>query len=162
MRIWLSSYSLTYTSLIIPGATQLQSCTYFTNIFPQCLISISTSFIQSFIHSGHFYRALQGLYYSEALPTTARILYRSFGNRQLQVKDLPKVPTWRLERESNPRPSGWKSSSQPRRHHVPSLIFPQSSIQLNMTSHSRDCEPRSVLWTPLSSIFNWVGDYRCE
>ena len=36
-------------------------------------------------------------YYSEALPTTARILYRSFSpkrHRQLQVKDLPNVPTW--------------------------------------------------------------------
>ena len=32
----------------------------------------------SFIHSGHFYSALQVLYYSEALPTTARTLYRSF------------------------------------------------------------------------------------
>ena len=35
------------------------------------------SFIH-FIHSGHFYSALQVLYYSEALPTTARILHRSF------------------------------------------------------------------------------------
>src|SRR6218665_853236 len=84
----------------------------------------------SFIHSAISIAPLQVLYYSEALPTTARILYRSFGNRQLQVKDLPKVPTWRLERESNPRPSGLKSSSQPRRHYVPSLIFPQSSIPL--------------------------------
>src|SRR6218665_2351279 len=34
--------------------------------------------LHSFIHSGHFYSALQVLYYSETLPTTARILYRSF------------------------------------------------------------------------------------
>src|SRR6218665_3371836 len=34
--------------------------------------------IHSFIHSGHFYSALQVLYYSEMLPTTARILCRSF------------------------------------------------------------------------------------
>src|SRR6218665_1839674 len=32
----------------------------------------------SFIHSGHFYSAPSVLYYSQALPTTARILYRSF------------------------------------------------------------------------------------
>ena len=41
---------------------------------------------------------------------------------QLQVKDLPKVPTWRLERESNPRPFGWKSSSQPGCHHAPRFL----------------------------------------
>src|SRR6218665_3619543 len=32
--------------------------------------------------------------------------FHAEAHRQLQVKDLPKVPTWRLERESNPRPSG--------------------------------------------------------
>src|SRR6218665_281849 len=45
---------------------------------------------------------LQVHYYSEALSTTARILCRSFTpkrHRQLRVKDLPKVPTWRLERD---------------------------------------------------------------
>ena len=29
--------------------------------------------------------------------------------RQLRVKDLSKVPTWRLEWDSNLRPSGWKA-----------------------------------------------------
>src|SRR6218665_363671 len=41
-------------------------------------------------------------------PDPARILCQSFTtkrHRQLQVKDLLKVPTWRLERDSNPRPS---------------------------------------------------------
>ena len=44
---------------------------------------------------------LQVHYYSEALPT-ARILWRSFTpkcQRKLRVKDFPKVPTWRLERD---------------------------------------------------------------
>jgi len=38
-----------------------------------------TYHIHSFIHSGHFYGAPSSplLAYSEALPTTARILYRS-------------------------------------------------------------------------------------
>src|SRR6218665_1880881 len=40
------------------------------------------------------------------------------GYRQLQVKDLPKVPTWRLERNSNPRPSGRKASTLPMRHYA--------------------------------------------
>src|SRR6218665_2862959 len=67
------------------------------------------SFIHSFIPAISI-APLQVLYYSEALPTTARILYISEfhaeAHRQLQVTDLPKVAPWWLERESNPRPSG--------------------------------------------------------
>ena len=65
---------------------------------------------------------LQAHCYSEVLPTTARILYRSFTlkrHRQLRVKDLPKVPTWWLEQDSNRRPSGRKVSTLPKRHHAP-------------------------------------------
>src|SRR6218665_3384116 len=40
-------------------------------------------------------------------------------HRQLSMKDLPKVPTWRLERESNPRPFGRKASTLPKGHHAP-------------------------------------------
>src|SRR6218665_1642861 len=62
--------------------------------------------MNSCIHLGHFYSAsLCPLYYSEALPTTPRILCRSFTrkrHRQLRVKDLPKFPTRRLERDFNP------------------------------------------------------------
>src|SRR6218665_1485389 len=43
--------------------------------------------------------------------------------RQLQVKDLPKVPTWRLDRDSNPRPSGRKASTLPMRHHAKHSSF---------------------------------------
>src|SRR6218665_1315025 len=42
---------------------------------------------------------------TQRAPDTARILCWSFTpkhHRQLRVKDLPKVSTWRLERESNP------------------------------------------------------------
>ena len=34
------------------------------------------------------------------------------------MKDLSKVPTFRLERNSNPRPSGRKASTLPKRYHV--------------------------------------------
>ena len=61
------------------------------------------------IHSGYF-SPLQVHYYSEALPTQhGYILCRSFApkrHRQLWVKDLSKVTTWRLERDLNPRPAG--------------------------------------------------------
>src|SRR6218665_1926715 len=62
----------------------------------------------SFIHSGYFYSASSsrlGLLLRGA-PDAARILCRSFTpkrHRLVRVKDLPKVPTWRLERDSNPR-----------------------------------------------------------
>src|SRR6218665_2828393 len=50
----------------------------------------------------HFYSASHSLSFSEALPTTAIDtvhvgVYTPKRYRQLQVKDLPKVPTWRLE-----------------------------------------------------------------
>src|SRR6218665_520489 len=76
----------------------------------------------SFIHSGHFYSApscplpLRG---APDYSTDTVSEFHAEAHRQLQVKDLQKVPTWRLERESNPRPSGSKSSYQARRHHVP-------------------------------------------
>ena len=79
-----------------------------------------------FIHSAISIAPLQVLYYSEALPTTARILYRSFhaeAHRQLQVKVKVKDPTWQLERESNPA----------------QLVPPVESHRLNQgatTSHS--------------------------
>src|SRR6218665_1877557 len=38
---------------------------------------------------------------------------------QLRVKDLSRVPMWRLERDSNPRPFGGKASNLPISHHVP-------------------------------------------
>ena len=49
--------------------------------------------------------------------------------RQLQVKDLPKVPTWRLEQDSNPWPSlkGIDSTNAP----------PHSTIQYNTIQYKK-------------------------
>src|SRR6218665_1187561 len=63
----------------------------------------------SFIHSGLFYSA-----HSSPLPlrgapdhsTDTVLEFHAEAHRQLQVKDLPKVPTCCPERESNPRPFG--------------------------------------------------------
>src|SRR6218665_3751264 len=84
-------------------------------------VSVRVAYIFSFIHSGYFYSASSVRCYSEALPLAARIhhdtagiLYRSFTpqrHKQLRVKDLPKVPTWRLERDSNPGPFGRKATN---------------------------------------------------
>src|SRR6218665_196041 len=62
-----------------------------------------------FIHSGHFYSAPSSPLLHRSAPDYSTDTVSEFhaeAHRQLQVKDLPKVPTWRLERESNPRPSG--------------------------------------------------------
>ena len=61
-----------------------------------------------------FYRASRSICLSEALPTTGIDTVSEFtrrSDRQLRVKDLPKVPTWRLERDSNPRPFGRRAST---------------------------------------------------
>ena len=84
-----------------------------------CLHSASFILSFSFIHpfiQGISIAPLQVNYYSEALPT-ARILCRSFTlkrRRQLPVK----VPTWRPERDSNPRPFGLKVPNLPMTHHA--------------------------------------------
>ena len=96
-------------------------CMHERTLMYVCTCKYNCAFIHSFIQA-IFTAPLQVHYYSEALSTTARILCRSFTpkrHRQLRVKDLPKVPTWRLERDSNPRPSGRKASTLPMRHHVP-------------------------------------------
>src|SRR6218665_3409215 len=81
-----------------------------------------TYFIRSFMHSGYFYSAPSSLLLLSGAPSTTRILCWSFTpkhNRQLRVTDLPKAPTCRLERDSNPRPFGRKAPNLPMSHGQP-------------------------------------------
>src|SRR6218665_1623820 len=106
-------------------------CCYFliqlhlNNLFICAELSVfkSNLIIHSFIHSGYFYSASSSPLLLRSASDTARILCRSFTSkhhRQLRVEGL--VSTWRLERDSNPRPYGRKASTQPMRHHVPQLL----------------------------------------
>src|SRR6218665_1509249 len=61
---------------------------------------------------------LQVHFYSEALPTQHGYCVGVSGHRQLRVKVLPKVPVWRLERDSNPQPFGRKAPNLPMSHHA--------------------------------------------
>ena len=82
-------------------------------------------FIHSFIHSSYFYSASSSPLLLRGAPDTARILCRSFTLKrqgQLQVKDLPKVPTWWLDRDSNLRPFGRKVSNLLMSHHAPQWL----------------------------------------
>src|SRR6218665_2434694 len=74
----------------------------------------------SFIHSGYFYSASSSPLLSRGAPDIAWILCQSFmakRHMQLRMKDLPKVLTWRLEPDSNPRPFGRKAWTLPMGHH---------------------------------------------
>src|SRR6218665_1474749 len=78
-------------------------------IKPRCTVIRRISIVHSFIHSGHFYSEPSSPLLLRGAPDYSTDTVSEFhaeAHRQLQVKDLPKVPTWRLERESNPRPSG--------------------------------------------------------
>jgi len=58
----------------------------------------TSKYYNSLIHSGYFYSASPSPLLLRSAPDTTRILCRSFTpkrHRQLRVKDLPKVPTWR-------------------------------------------------------------------
>src|SRR6218665_2795226 len=59
--------------------------------------------------------------YSEALPTQHGYCRNSTPKcqRQLRVRDSFKISTWRLERDSYPRPSGRQLSTLPMNNHVP-------------------------------------------
>src|SRR6218665_119786 len=83
----------------------------------------------------NFYSASSSSLLRSGAPDTARILCRSFTHhKQLRMKDLPKVPTWRLERDSNPRPFGRKVPNLLMSHHAPTT---QSYVyaQLHMYIH---------------------------
>ena len=76
---------------------------------PKALSYNSVNIKHSFIHSGHFYSAPSSPLPLRGAPdysTNTVSEFHAEAHRQLQVKDLPKVLTWRLERESNPRPFG--------------------------------------------------------
>src|SRR6218665_836332 len=64
-----------------------------------------TQKFHSFIHSRHFYSAPSSPLLLRGAPDYSTDTVSEFhaeAHMQLQVKDLPKVPTWRLERESSP------------------------------------------------------------
>src|SRR6218665_2322710 len=74
-----------------------------------------------FIRSFYFYSTSSSPLLLRGAPDTAQILCRSFTkkrHRQLQVKDLPKVPMWRLKRDSNPQAFGWKATNLSMGHHA--------------------------------------------
>ena len=76
----------------------------------RCLIAVTLLECKcSFIDSGHFNSASSSPLLLRGAPdysTDTVLEFHAEAHRQLQVKDLPKVPMWWLEWESNPKPSG--------------------------------------------------------
>src|SRR6218665_3876807 len=75
----------------------------------------------SFIHSGYFYSGSSSPLLLRGTPDTAWIMHQSFTpkrHKQLQVKDLPKVPT----RDSNTRPFRRKATNIPMSLHAPFMF----------------------------------------
>src|SRR6218665_2446967 len=75
-----------------------------------------------FIYSGYFCSTSSSQLLLRGAPNTAWILCQSFmpkRHRQLQVKNLPRVPRWRLEWDSNPQPFSRIASNLPMSHHAP-------------------------------------------
>jgi len=69
----------------------------------------------SFIHSGYFYSASSSqlqLTPDYSVDTVSELTSQKC-YWQLRVKDLPKVPMWRLEWDSNQRPSRRKAPNLP-------------------------------------------------
>jgi len=66
------------------------------NIGPTCTCTRNVMYIHSFIHSGHFYSAPSSPLPLRSAPDYSTDTVSEFhaeAHRQLQVKDLPKVPT---------------------------------------------------------------------
>src|SRR6218665_3860549 len=95
---------------------------------------------------------------SEALSTTAVDTVSEFS----KVKNLPKVPTWRLERDSNPRPSGRKASTLPMRHHG-------QQFNNEILEHNRGCNREYTMnrmnaidWLPIGPSSRVYNSDRCR
>ena len=117
---------------------------------------------KSFIHSDHFYSVSSSPLLLRSAPDTARILCRSFTpkrHRQLQViiKDLPKVPKWRLERDSNMKSSGRKTPNFPLSHHAPlSYGYKSTKYVTLFINRSINRLLNTSGWQKRSSTFKWV------
>jgi len=116
----LSRWKMTHTRLTIKA----QGVVHAEKAFVMCQSDLF-QYIPIFIHSGYFYSASSSPLLLRGAPDTARILCRSFmpkHHRQLQAKDLPKLPTWRLERDSNPQPFAQKATNLPISLHTSQYI----------------------------------------
>ena len=112
----------------------------------------------SLFHSFHSFWMFPYSAFSNPLSTTQRHsqlqlwycvgVYTLKRNRQLWVKDLPKIPTWRLKWDSNLRPSGGKATNLPLSHHAPQFFLIVLNTNWEITlKESQD----KIVWSHNSS-----------
>ena len=120
---------LTTFSAILPSSNKPIHFIHSFRIFLRCLFkSTTTTTTQRHFRLRHWYCV--------GVNTPKR-------HRQLWVKDLPKVPTWRLERDLNPRPFGRKAPNLPLSHHAP-FINPFLCDKLNNLPSIDQFNPKSI------------------
>src|SRR5688572_10274113 len=86
--------------------------------------SCNPIFIHSFIHFRYLYSA-PSIFLLRGAPDYSADTESEFhaeAHEQLRVKDLPRVPTWQLEVDSNPQPSGCKAPNIPLHHCAPQWV----------------------------------------
>src|ERR1043165_8756711 len=90
-------------------------CTCFGSKKSQLLFLL---FFHSFIHFRYLYSAPSRFLLRGApdYSVDTESEFHAEAHEQLRVKDLPRVPTWRLEVDSNPQPSGCKALNIPLHH----------------------------------------------
>src|SRR6218665_4011004 len=90
------------------GTSFTHNCLYDVMWRPVAALWLNSTESTPVIHSfGYFYSAPSSPLLHRGAPdysTNTVSEFHTEAHRQLQVKDLPKVLMWRLERESNPRP----------------------------------------------------------
>ena len=129
------------------------------NITSQLTEHIIPSFVQDISIA-----PLQVHYYSEALPTQHGYCAGVIRHRQVRVKDLPTVPTWQGEQDSNPWPFGWKATNLPMSHHTPQYHYFNITIPDALLWRQSNCLPcaqriTSNQFAPNTTAMVWLAQH---
>ena len=86
--------------------------------------------------------------------------FHAEAHEQLRVKDLPRVPTRRLEVDSNPQPSGCKAPNIPLHHRASHACTTLHDTRIHAHLHCHACihtkYPADVILPPSSSLLACV------
>ena|SRR6218665_2242266 len=97
--------------------------------------------ILKFIHLGHFFW--------EHFFSSPQLLRSDSDTARI----LPKVPTWRPERNSNQRPSDQKVSTLPMRHHVQQMLLLNNGLPIVPMFAIYVC--KLTIWQLRFHVFQW-------
>ena len=114
-----------------------------------------------FIHSFYFFKTSttqkRSRHSTDTVPE-----FHAKRQRQLWVKDLSKVPTWRLERESNPWLFGRKASTLPKRHQVPQRYNVIIALSIWTSCELTDKVGWCPVWILYEHVTGWFLEFSTE